>query len=170
MNGLGFTAAAISNTGAIGGAVTLPLPPLIGWLSDRIGRKRFLAFCYLASAVGLLILAVSTSQWHFWVVSVLVSILMPVNMGVGSALVTDLVPRDSVEKGISLFTATTWMAGVVGFAGTGYAIQRLGMATTFIVGAFSTLMAIALLIPVRQGGREERAACRCEDRAISGCD
>jgi MFS family permease len=158
MDGLGFAAAAISNTGAIGGAVTLPLPPLIGWLSDRIGRKQFLALCYLASAVGLLFLAVSVSLWHFWVASVLVSILMPVNMGVGSALVTDLVPRESVERGISLFNATTWMAGVVGFAGTGYAVQSLGMATTFVAGALSTLMAIVLLIPIRHGGRQKGVA------------
>ena len=54
MNDLGFGATAISSAGAIGGAATLPLPPLVGWLSDRVGRKQFLILGYLAGMVGLL--------------------------------------------------------------------------------------------------------------------
>jgi len=155
MNNLGFAAAAITSTGAIGGAVTLPLPPLIGWLSDRVDRKRFLALCYLAGTVGLLVLAVSVSLWHFWVVVSLLSVLAWISSGVGSALVADLVPQESLGKGISLFSATAWVGGIIGFAGTGHAVQTLGMISTFIVGAFLPLIAIVLLIPIRQAGREE---------------
>jgi len=66
MNELGFVAAAISSTGAMSGAITLPLPPLLGWLSDRVDRKRLMALCYLTGTVGLLALTVSGSLWHFW--------------------------------------------------------------------------------------------------------
>jgi MFS family permease len=66
MDALGFAAAAISIVGAISSAIALPLPPLIGQLSDRLGRKRFLILCYLVSAVGLVTLALSSSLWHFW--------------------------------------------------------------------------------------------------------
>ena len=91
----------------------------------------------------------SVSLWHFWVASVLVNSLIPVNMGVGSALVTDLVPRESVGRGISLFSATAWVGGIIGYAGTGYAIQHLGLTSTFVIGAFLPLIAIVLLIPIR---------------------
>jgi len=157
MDELGFVSAAVSSTGAVGGAVILPLPPLIGRLSDRVGRKRLLALCYLAGTVGLLALAVSASLWHFWVAASLLSVLSYVSSGVGSALVTDLIPRESLGRGISLFNATGWVGGIIGFAGTGYAVQTLGMVSTFIVGAFLPLIAIILLVPIQQAGRVEGA-------------
>ena len=154
MKELGFAAAAISSTQAISGAVALPLPPLMGWLSDRVGRKRSLALCYLAGTAGLLVLAASASLWHFWVAASLLRVLVSVNSAVGSALVTDLVPRESLGRGISLFSATLWIGGIIGYASTGQAIQNLGMASTFIVAAFLPLIAVASLIPIRQARRE----------------
>jgi MFS family permease len=149
MDDLGFVAAAISGTAAVGGAVALPLPPLVGWLSDRVGRKRFLALCYLAGAAGLSVLAASVFLWHFWVAASLLSVSVSVNNAVGSALVTDLVPQESLGRGMSLFGATPWVGGIIGYAGAGHAIQNLGMTPTFIVGAFLPLIAIVLLIPIR---------------------
>lgn len=156
MDDLGFSAAAISSTGAIAGAVTLPLSLLLGWLSDHVGRKRLLALCYLGGTVSLLALTVSVSLWHFWVVVSLMNVLASVG-SVGSAMVTDLVPQESLGRGMSLFTATTWIGGIIGFAATGYAVQNLGTTFTFVVGAFLPLIAIILLIPIRQAGREERS-------------
>jgi predicted MFS family arabinose efflux permease len=72
-------------------------------------------------------------------------------------MVTDLVPQGSLGRGMSLFTATTWAGGVVGFAGTGYAVERLGMTPTVVMGAFLPLIAIALVIPIRQAEREQES-------------
>jgi MFS family permease len=155
MNDLGFAAAGISSTGAVSGAVTLPLSPLSGWLSDRVGRKRLLVLCYLAAVGGLLLLTVSVSLWHFWAVASLMYAMSSVNSAVGPALVTDLVSRESLGKAISLFSATTWIGGVIGFVGTGHAVQDLGMVTTLVIGAFLAVMAIVLLIPIRQVEKEE---------------
>jgi MFS family permease len=150
MNDLAFTAAAVSSTSAVGGFVTLPLPPLIGWLSDRLGRKRFLVLGYLAGAVSLPILLVAASLWHFWVAISLLSALWSVNGAVGPALVTDIVPQESLGRGISLFSAATWIGGVTGFAVTGYAVQNLGSSTTVTLAALLSLTGILLLIPVRE--------------------
>jgi sugar phosphate permease len=164
MNDLSFAAAGVSSTSAIGGVVTLPLPPLIGWLSDRLGRKKFLILCYLAGTVSLLILLVASSLWHFWVAISLLSILWSVNGAVGPALVADIVPRESLGRGISLFNVTIWIGGVIGFAVTGYTVQNLGMATTFILAALLPLMAIVLLLPVRQTRHDERSVPHSENR------
>jgi MFS family permease len=153
MHSKGFSAAAISGTGAAGGAATLPLPAVLGWLADRGGRRRLLVLCCLAGTAGLLALAVSTSLWHLCVAISLLNVLLYVG-SVGSAMVTDLIPQGSLGRGLSLFTATTWAGGVVGYAGTGYAVQRLGMTPTLIMGAFLPLIAVALLIPVRETARE----------------
>jgi MFS family permease len=148
MNDMGLAATAVSSTSAVGGAVTLPLPPLIGWLSDRLGRKQFLVLCYLAGTVSLLVLLVAASLWHFWAAISLLCALWSVNGAVGPALVTDIVARESLGRAISLFSATPWIAGVIGFAVTGYAVQSLGRPTAFILAALLPLMAIVLLIPV----------------------
>ena len=165
MKDLGFIAAAISSTGAIGGAFALPLPPLIGWLSDRVERKRLLALSYLTGTAGLLILAASASLWHFWVVAALMAVFISVNGAVGSALVTDLVPQEALGKGMSLFNAAIWVGGIIGFAGAGYAIQNLGLISTFILGACLPLIAIALLIPIRRARGGEGSASSCQKKS-----
>ena len=151
MSDLEFGALAISSTGAISGLVGMPIPLLLGWVSDRTGRKIYLYLGYLAGAASLSILAISLSLWHFFIVSVLQSVFAGVNATVGNALVTDLVPRESLGKGLSLFGATSWIGGVVGFAGAGYALQSLGTAPTFIAGICLILIAIVLLTPIRSG-------------------
>ena len=150
MKAQGFALTAISSTGAVAGAVTLPLPILIGWLSDRVERRRLLGLCYLAGTAGMVILVAATSLWQFWVSAALRSLLVSGGRAAGSALATDLVPRESLGRGMSLFTTTTWVGGIIGFAGTGYAVQHLGIVSTFLLGALMQFVAIFLLIPVRR--------------------
>jgi MFS family permease len=150
MNEMGFAAAAISSTSAVGGAAILPLVPAAGWLSDRVGRKRFLTVCYLTGSVGLVGLAASVSLWHFWVAGSLVFVMASVHNTIGSALVTDLVPPASLGRGLSLFSTTTWVGGIVGYSSAGQSIQRFGTTATFVLGAFLPVLALLLLIPVRE--------------------
>jgi MFS family permease len=153
MTELGFPATAISTAFAIALAVGLPLRPLFGWLSDRFGRKRLMAVSYAASAMGLLGLAVSESLWHFWVSSAIIGTAYGAE-AVGAALATDLLPPESLGRGLSLYGATGFGAGILGFAGTGHAFQRLGMMPTFILAACLQMTTILLLIPIRVPSRE----------------
>jgi MFS family permease len=157
MNELGFKATAISSTAAIGGAVTLPLPALVGWLSDGIGRKRFLALCYLAGTAGLSILLVSALLWQFWLASALVYVFQIASRGVASALVTDLVTPEALGRGLSLFNATYWIGAVVGVGVAGYSVQQLGLAATFGLSASLPLIAILFLLPIRRAARSATA-------------
>jgi MFS family permease len=150
MSALGLSATAISSTGAIGSAASLPLPLVVGGWSDRVGRTRFLLLCYLASAAGMVLLALSTSLWHFWVAVVVSSVASTVLSAVAPALVTDLVPREALGRGMGLYTMTGWIGAVIGFAGTGHAVQRLGMLPTLIASGALPLVSIALLMPVHR--------------------
>lgn len=148
MSDLEFGALAISSTSAVSGLVAVPLPLLLGWLSDRTGRKMYLYSGYLAGMASLSILAVATSLWHFFLIMILQSMFLGVNAAVGNALVTDLVPQESLGRGLALFGATGWIGGVVGFAGGGYALQSLGMLPTFMIGICLALGATILLVPI----------------------
>ncbi len=149
MDRMGFDSDAISSAVSIAGAVSLPLPFIVGWLSDRLGRYRLLGLCYLAAALSLVIHAGSTSLWQFWLAAI-VGTAVGASSGVGQALVTDLVPPESLSVGLSRYGATNWVAGVIGFGGTGYAIQALGMSTTFVVSGLITLISIVLLVQVQR--------------------
>ncbi len=149
MDKRGFDATAISSTGAMGGIITLPLPVFIGWLSDRLGRKPLIILCYLASLIGLAVLAFASSLWHFWAAMALQSVIAA-GFAVGSALVTDLVPRESLAAPLSLYSASQFIGYVIGFAGAGTVIKLLGMSNSLAVGGVLCLLAIGLLFLVRQ--------------------
>ena len=149
MDKLGFDATAISSTGAVAGLVGLPFPFVLGWLSDRMGRKPLLIFCYLASAVSLTILSASTILWHFWA-STALQMIVGASMGVGFALVTDLVPQESLGSGLALFGVTNWIGLVIGGVATGAAFQSIEMAPTLIICAVLALVGAALVIPIRR--------------------
>lgn len=153
----GFTSAALSSAGAIGAAISLPFPLLAGWLSDRLGRKGFVAVSFLATTVCLLILCASNALWHFWAASILFSLSF-VRGPVCSALVTDLVPQESLGRGLAAYNATTWLGGVAGCALAGLAVQSLGTAPTLLAGACLPLMAVGLLAAVGRAKRTEGEA------------
>jgi DHA1 family bicyclomycin/chloramphenicol resistance-like MFS transporter len=149
MNALDFDATAISSVIAVGSAITLPIPAIIGWISDRVGRRGLIAVCYLLGAFGMVLLMLSTSLWHFWLSSVLMTFINASN-GLTSALVADIIPRRSLGHGLSLINTGGFLAGIIGFAGTGYVIEGLGLPVTFMLGATLPLIAIVLLLPIRR--------------------
>lgn len=156
MSQLQFDAASISSTVAIASAVTLPIPAFIGWLSDRIGRRSLIAICYLVGTGGVAILTFSTHLWHFWISAVLVQMIIA-SGGVLSALVTDLVPPESLSTGLSLLNTSGFAAGVIGLAATGFVIEAIGMPLTFALGAALPIVAIFLLMSIGQMQKRKAA-------------
>jgi len=71
--------------------------------------------------------------------------------------VTDLVRRTSLPRGLSRYGAIYWVDGMLGFAGTGLALQRLGTLTTFIIGMILSAIPIVLLVPIRSCPRAANA-------------
>ena len=148
MNNLGFAATAITSTGVIGGMVMLPFPFILGWLSDRLGRKRLMVVCYASYALCMVMYALSKSLWHFWITTSLSSMGF-VSTSVGAAFVTDLVEPKALGRGISLFQGTGWIGIAIGLAVAGYAFQSLGISTVFFIAAVLPLLGIVLLISIR---------------------
>ncbi|MFN8418608.1 MAG: MFS transporter [Anaerolineae bacterium] len=149
MSRLGFEATAIASVGAIGGLISLPFPVFFGWLSDRMNRYWLVALCFAFSAIGLLMLASATVEWQFWASAILLS-GTGISLGIGPALVTDVVPAQALGKGLSWYGFSSSAGGIVGFTLTGYAIQGFGMNATFIGSALLTVMAILLVLQVRR--------------------
>jgi len=150
MDRLAFSATALAGSVAISSALTMPLVPLGSRLSDRLGRRRFLTASYLLGAAGLAILLFSTALWHFGTASFLLSLAMGLSSSVGAAWITDLVPRAALDRGMSISSATGWVAGILGFLAGGQAIQHLGTKPAYGVGIALMVAAVALVAAIRR--------------------
>lgn len=152
MDQIGFSATAISLAAAIGGAVGLPMPLVMGWLSDRFGRKRLLLGSLGTGVLALLGFAYAGPVWAFWGASVLLALTMSASPLL-QALATDLLPPASVGTGLSLLSGASSTGLFVSSLGMGVAIQGLGGRNAFLISALAPLAALALVAAVREQGR-----------------
>ena len=149
MDHLGFAATAISFTVAVGGFVSMPGALMMGWLSDRVGRKRMVLACYTAGLVCVPALAWSRSLESFWVASVLLAVLSSASAA-GSALVTDSLPVHALGTGLSLMAGAANLGGFLAAPLIGLALQQLGQRDAFLVAVIVPLISIAVFLPVRE--------------------
>jgi MFS family permease len=142
----------VSNAIAVSAAITLSLPLILGWLSDRVGRKRLLVLFYGLGTVGILLLSVANLPWHFWLSAALVSVINA-SGGVGQAYVADLSDAKVVGRSLSLYTSSQFIASMIGLGGAGYVMQGIGINPTLLLGAFSLVIAIFILLAIRPAAR-----------------
>jgi len=140
-----FSASDVSLANAIGGLVTIPLTLLIGVLSDKMGRKRFLTLGYLVAAGSTMMLINAQQLWQFWVVSALVLVSRSIITSMSPAYATDLLRRKALGRALPLVGTMNWVSGVIGFAGSGYILDVFGK--TSLYGG-STLLAILAVVIV----------------------
>jgi MFS transporter, DHA1 family, tetracycline resistance protein len=145
METFGFSATAVSSTAAVGGLVALPFIFWFGALSDRLGRRRFLALNYLTTIAGVLILSQAVTLQQFWLASACLSLAIYPNGPVLSALATDLLRPASLNKGLSLLNIAGSVAAIVGLARAGYLLNRLGAGNAFWIAAALAATATGLL-------------------------
>jgi len=134
-----FSASEVSTANAFGGLFTIPVTLMIGGLSDKLGRKRFLFMGYLLAMGSTLLLVVAQELWQFWLVASLVLASRSVITAMSPAYATDLLSRRAIGKALPLVGTMNWVSGVIGFAGSGYIIDTFG--TTSLYGG-TTIVAI----------------------------
>jgi len=157
MSQLGYSATAVGLTTAIGGAISLPVPLVLGGLSDRIGRKRLLILCYAVGLAALPAIGFASTAWGFWGASVLLGI-MSTCQPLQQALATDMLPRDLVGRGLALLGSAQALSILTSSLLVGAAFQGLGARTTFLLWTIAPLVAIALLSQVREPSRAVETA------------
>ncbi|HVG00270.1 MAG TPA: MFS transporter [Chloroflexia bacterium] len=118
----------------------------LGALSDRLGRLPVLMTGYVAFGLVYLGWAVATEAWNAWVLFLIYGIYAAATEGVGKAFVADMVPRE--YRG----TAMGWFNGLTGFAALpanlvgGWLWSVAGAPATFMFGAWTSAVAVALVI------------------------
>jgi MFS family permease len=157
MTSLELSAAALTGAVSIGALVGLPFPFILGWLSDRLGRKPLMIFCYALYAVAMVVFAVSRSMWHFWAATTLMAVGQD-STTVGTAFVADLVPPRALGRGLALFNGIFWVGFVAGLAVSGYGIQNLGITAVMLISVALPVIGILLVISIRKAPAQTAAA------------
>jgi MFS family permease len=118
----------------------------LGALSDKWGRLPVLMTGYVAFGLVYLGWAMATEAWNAWVLFLVYGIYAAATEGVGKAFVTDMVPKEA--RG----TAMGWFNGLTGFAALpanlvgGWLWSVAGAPATFMFGAWTSALAVALVI------------------------
>lgn len=163
MHALHFDATVITTVAAAGGLATMPLPLLVGWLSDRLGRKPILIACFLTDAPGLVLLAVSSQVWQFLLASALQT-MVGTSIVVGSALLTDAIPEEALGTALALLNATPWIGIVIGLSAGGPALGTLRATPTLLISALLSLLATLVLLPIQAHHGQSSASMKRTDR------
>ena len=149
MNAGGFSKSAITLTAAIQGLVSLGFPLVMGWFSDRIGRRKVLVVSCAVICASLILLAYSRLLWHYCLFAVTYSFLS-VSQGIGPAYVVDIDPTGNVGRGVSLFQSMFWVGSIAAMASTGFAIERMGPVTPILASSLFPVAAAILLLFIRE--------------------
>lgn len=129
-----FSASAVSSVNVVAGLVTLPLVFLMGTLSDRFERKQMLMLSYLITAGSVLALIV---------------VAMMATRSLGPALATDLLSPSALDRGLPWINAVNWIAGILGFAVSGYGMEVVGANSLYLLAAAVTGVAVLALSMIR---------------------
>ena len=159
-----FSPSAITGTNVIGGLVTIPVVLWFGALSDRLGRRFFLILGYLIAATGSLFLIFASQLWHFWFITISMLVSRSVTGSLSSALASDLLPPQALDRSLPRLSSMSWIAGVLGFAGSGYMMETFGRGTLFLILTFLPLAASLLLglLPGKQPELAPAVSARAE--------
>jgi MFS family permease len=147
MTALDYDTSAVTTAAAVGSLITLPLPLIVGWLADYVGRKRVIVASFIGPIAGLLVLAGAIEIWHFWLASILQTI-MSVSGVVGSSFITDTFSEGDLGTALSLLNATPWIGIVIGLSAGGLAISTFDMTPTLLIGAAVSFIALVMLLPM----------------------
>ena len=129
--------------------MSLPFPFILGWISDRVGRKSVMMASFLAGVACLLFLVVARTLWQFWGVAAIMS-LHAISMSIGPAYAVDFVDKERAGTAVSFVQSCTWIGTVIGYVYSGIAFQHFGMGPGLLVAAVFPLLATVLLLFVRK--------------------
>lgn len=135
--------------------------PLLGTISDRIGRKPMLLVSQLGTFAGLLVMASAGSLWLLYVARVIDGITAG-NLSLAQAYISDNTAPENRARAFGLIGVAFGLGFLLGPSATGYLVQ-FGLSIPIYAAAgmsFASILCTAALLPNQEppGGRRRVAS------------
>jgi MFS family permease len=123
--------------------------PVLGQLSDRIGRTHILRVGLLVFACVYLGFAMAREEWQFLVLFAVYGIYMAATDGVGKALAADLLGPTERGAGLGWLGFLSGICMIAASVVAGHLWDHVGAAAPFIYGTVGSLLALCGLSSIR---------------------
>jgi MFS family permease len=142
--------------------LSVPMPLVAGWLSDRIGRRPTILGAYIGGAIGFAVfISVGSSLLGLWVGIAIMGLFSFAESPQLQALLADIVPTGVRDVAFALYFTLAFGVGSLWVALYGAIIEATGEAAglpiVFGLMAASFLVAAVIMLPVRDPPRVARA-------------
>lgn len=142
---MGFATTTVVLTYAFYNVVYAAASPLLGHLSDGIGRKKVLTLGLLAFAAVYSGFALASEAWHVWVLFGIYGLYTAATDGVGKAFAVDLVSPQIRAGALGLLGTVTGISAMIASTIAGVLWSSVGSYAAFAYGALGALIATGLL-------------------------
>ncbi|MBI2781252.1 MAG: MFS transporter [Chloroflexi bacterium] len=143
--------------------LSVPMPLVAGWLSDKLGRRPIILGAYVGGAVGFVtFIAVGSSLLGLWVGIAIMGLFSFAESPQLQALLADVVPTGIRDVAFALYFTLAFGVGSLWTAVYGAVIDALGETTglpiVFGLMAASFLVAAVIMYPVKDPAPIARTA------------
>ena len=148
--------------------LSVPMPLVAGWLSDKYGRRPTIIGAYLGGAVGFLaFIAAGSSLVGLWVGIAIMGLFSFAESPQLQALLADVVPTGVRDVTFALYFTLAFGVGSLWNIVYGVVISALGetagLPIVFVLMAASFLVAAAIMFPVKDPPRHVPVAAVVAD-------
>jgi MFS family permease len=126
----------------------------VGWLSDKIGRKKTIVLGYIVFTLMCIGFAFATSYYWIFLLFPMYGLVMPVIEGVQKAFVSDLAPETKRGTALGIYNGVIGIALLPASLLAGALYQFVNPAAPFVFGIAVSLASSVLMI----------YGCKCERR------
>lgn len=147
-------------------AASVPLSPLFGRLSDKVGRSHILVVSILGNAVTTILLIVAENVLGLVVLRAIQGILASAFWPITEACVADVAPPSKMGEAMSLFSISYGLSFMIGPTAGGFFLDNYSFDTAFLASFVLLIISIPAIL-IKRKTRSDCSNTDCKDESIS---